>query len=116
MSSLHTEKDLIRRRVMLEFSLFLMLNALDFVTTLPLINFELNPLARALFMLPPPLVAGVKMILFPFLCLLLIKSLEFKGRYREALLSLRALLVFYLAVVLLNTLQLAFSFAHPSAF
>ncbi|RLG42155.1 MAG: hypothetical protein DRN78_03465 [Thermoproteota archaeon] len=116
MSHPYIERDFIRRRVMLEFSLFLMLNALDFVTTLPLIDFELNPLARALFMLPPPLVAGVKMILFPFLCLLLIKFLEFKGRYKEALLSLRALLIFYSVIVLLNTIQLALSLSRLPAF
>ena len=105
---------MIRRRVNLEFPIFLMLNALDFLTTLPLANFEANPIARLLLMLPLPLAAGIKMILFPFLSLMLIKLLEFRGRYRLALLSIRFLVLLYLAIVSLNTIQLAHSFFNSA--
>ena len=110
MSSFYAERDVMRKRVMLEFPIFLMLNALDFLTTLPLASFEANPIAKLLLMLPLPLAAGIKMILFPFIALMLIKLLEFRHRYKLALLSIRFLVFLYLAIVSLNTMQLAHSF------
>lgn len=98
----------IERELIFKFLIFVFLNTMDFISTIPVKDFELNPIGRLLLNFPLPIVGGVKLILFPSICVLLFTIMLVKGHYRALRICLNVLIVFYLFIVSWNCLQLLF--------